>query len=442
LGGAVFDVNKLKRNLLQETVQLYKEDMLALLSHPETTEQDVARKLGALVQGSAVRTTTDSNLLDNDVGALAKSYATNGAHRGRINLSQRTKSTNTLGRKRVINGVNDAARLKWTLAYTSKYTHLDDLLRPLPSEIRKRSRRRKGSIPALRQQEQSRPSSEQSPAARRRSGKQSLVSTRFLEFHLEGLHLEEPMTVDTRQYLGGLFSIQHNFRVCGLTRTNLLLQRESDVWYVLGRRIAERRIDPKNPPRRVNMQLVYLDVDMAVLAETIVDTSLSATARAVSDQSRMGTSSPAYSVYTKNPAWADALQRRRRKLQRLVYAARRGVKTILLKRQIELDRAIMSWKSPEDEVNQILQELQLDTSSKLKVLKLGNWTLTEDEAWDGLSDPFVHLSADERQEILKRMKIRDVEQAASVQRSKQRQAQSPWLWKLIRRQPSFKKPRR
>jgi hypothetical protein len=248
------------------------------------------------------------------------------------------------------------------------------------------------------------------------------------------------MTVDTRQYLGGLFSVQHRYLVCGLTRTNLLLQRESDAWYVLGRRVAERLVDPTNPPKRLNVQVVYLDVDLAVLAETVVDTSLSATARAVSDLSRKGTPSPVYSVYTKNPAWADALQRRRRKLHRLVDSVGRRIKSLLRKKQMELDRALMSWKSPEDEVNQILQELQLDTASKLKVLKLGNWTLTEDEAWDGVSDPFAHLSADERQEILKRMKIRDVEQAASVQRSKQRQAQRPWLWKLIRRQRAFKKP--
>jgi hypothetical protein len=252
------------------------------------------------------------------------------------------------------------------------------------------------------------------------------------------------MTVDTRQYLGGLFSVRRNYLVCGLTRTNLVLQRESDAWYVLGRRVVELRVDPRNPPKRINMQLAYLDVDLAVLAETVVDTSLAATTRAVSDMSKSpsaSSSSPAYSVYTKNPAWADALQRRRRKVGRLVESLRRWLLRVLLKKPIELDRYIMSWKSPEDEVNRILQELQLDASSKLKVLKLGNWTVTEDEAWDGSSDPFVHLSPDERQEILKRMKIRDVEQAASVQRSKQRRAEKNWLWKRIRRQRAFKKPR-
>ena len=186
------------------------------------------------------------------------------------------------------------------------------------------------------------------------------------------------------------------------------------------------------------MQLVYLDVDLAVLAETVVDTSLAGAAnRAGAGKAQ----SPVYSVYTKNPAWADAMQRRQRKLRRLAESARRQLLALLLKKLPELDRTVMNWKSPEDEVNRILQELQLDTTSKLKVLKLGNWTLTEDDAWDGSADPFVHLSADERQEILKKMKIRDVELAGSVQRSKQRQAQGHWLWRLIRSRGSFKKPR-
>jgi hypothetical protein len=442
LGGLVFDVNKLKRNLLQETVQLYKKDMLALLSHPQTTEQDVTLKLGALVQGSAVRTTTDSNLLDN--GGFSRSNAPPSATSKRSNF--RSKGSSRSAIKRTASHANDSGNLKWTLAYTSKYTHLDDLLRPPPVEVR---RRRRGDQPTRRSTDPARraksnsdlgppPSSSLSPAERRRSGKQSLLSTRFLEFYLEGLAHEQPMTIDTRQYAGGLVSIRTSYRVCGLTRTNLVLQKESESWLVLGRRVWERRVDPRNPPKRISMQLVYLDVDLAVLAETTVDTSLAGAAtRAVSGKAQ----SPVYSVYTKNPAWADAMQRRQRKLRRLAETARRQLLALLLKKMPELDRTVMNWKSPEDEVNRILQELQLDTTSKLKVLKLGNWTLTEDDAWDGSADPFVHLSADERQEILKKMKIRDVELAGSVQRSKQRQAQGHWLWRLIRNRGSFKKPR-
>ena len=62
-GGLVYDVNRLKRNLLQETMTAYKEELWDLLADGDDGE--IVEKLLALVQASPVRTTTDSNLLDN-----------------------------------------------------------------------------------------------------------------------------------------------------------------------------------------------------------------------------------------------------------------------------------------------------------------------------------------------------------------------------------------
>jgi cold shock CspA family protein len=64
----------------------------------------------------------------------------------------------------------------------------------------------------------------------------------------------------------------------------------------------------------------------------------------------------------------------------------------------------------------ILVELD-DETKKMTVLKLGD--LENDlNAWEGEDDPFVHLSAVERQEKLKTMRVRDIEHAGRRERNK------------------------
>ena len=86
-GGVVYNVNDFKRNLLQETMKSYEKELYGILSSPISTEYYIMTKLAALVQGSPVVTTTDSNLLEGS----------------------------------------------WTLAYQSRYTTVNDLkTAPLP----------------------------------------------------------------------------------------------------------------------------------------------------------------------------------------------------------------------------------------------------------------------------------------------------------------------
>lgn len=75
-GGIVYDVNRLKRNLVQETVRKYKNELLSLLSiMPHSSHQhhysntpsiqiSIEDKIHALIQSNPVSTTTDSNLLE------------------------------------------------------------------------------------------------------------------------------------------------------------------------------------------------------------------------------------------------------------------------------------------------------------------------------------------------------------------------------------------
>jgi len=69
--GYVYDVNKLKNNLVQKSVRQFKKDLLLLLISPPNNAKAEAKrrfqieeKLAALISANPVATTTDSNLLE------------------------------------------------------------------------------------------------------------------------------------------------------------------------------------------------------------------------------------------------------------------------------------------------------------------------------------------------------------------------------------------
>jgi hypothetical protein len=87
------------------------------------------------------------------------------------------------------------------------------------------------------------------------------------------------------------------------------------------------------------------------------------------------------------------------------------------------------------EQNLILSEIKGEGKSSLKVLKLGDFA--GNDAWEGEEDPFVNLSADERQKKLKSMKVRDIQLAGQEQ---QRKAEKEKKRVIYERKRVFKKP--
>jgi hypothetical protein len=80
-------------------------------------------------------------------------------------------------------------------------------------------------------------------------------------------------------------------------------------------------------------------------------------------------------------------------------------------------------------------------NSSVRVLKIGSTNDDDEEenvAWDGDMDPFVHMSADERQEQLRAMNMRQIDRAQRRQQAKARRER--WVKWLIRRKTFFKKP--
>lgn len=356
-GGVVYDVNRLKRNLLQETIQAYKKELWNLLQSPISTEEEIAEKLAALVQSSAVRTTTDSNLLDGT----------------------------------------------WTLAYSSKYATVQDLKTTRPQFPGKRRR------PRIKRNEEIEPEP-LSPQKKRTTGKEALIGTKQRTFHLEELdETEDAYIVDNLRLFGGFLTRKRRMAVRGLSRTDIRLEQRTTQWDILGQTISAVS---ESTPKNHAVGVVYIDVDLAVLAET---------------------ASPQFLVYTKNPEWTVAAQRSKRKIRFLAA----GVKYFFLRNRIK--PLAPSRSGPEDDVDRVLQIIEAE-STRLRVLRLGDLSMKEDESWSADIDPFVHLSADERQDVLKKMNFRQIEKASNKRLATYKRER--WFQRLLRKRHRsfFKKP--
>lgn len=361
LNGTSYDVNRLKRNLLQEVVHSYKDELTTLLQTYESTEEQIADKISTLVQSTAVRTTTDSNLLDG----------------------------------------------RWGLAYRSKYATVGDLKQSRVSSPRRR-RQRALTQTAL--------------AGRRKSGKDRMFRTYYRTVQLE----EEDDDVyigDETHFVGPLVKRTERYQVCGLTRQSLVVRRQTSKWYVLNRLVKQRTLDRRRRDAEEplqNIQVVYLDVDLCILAN------------------KEDGDNATFSVYTKDEDWIGHSSRRQARF--FIQAMRSFIFGKLL-RKAGNSRHEYWWSKDADELDSILHEINSKVdSSKLRVLRLGD-TGDVDEAWEGKNDPFIHLSPDERQRAIKGMSMRQIEEAASkrLQASKR----ESWIQRLLpRRSRSFRKPKR
>lgn len=417
LGGVVYDVNRLKRNLLQETMRAYKKSVWNLLTDITSSELDICEKLAALVQGSPVRTTTDSNLLEGT----------------------------------------------WTLAYTSKYGTVELLqqLRPLYTKNQRRARLKQQRLGqnAINTDAESETELGASPLEKRVTGKEGFFCTKQRTFSLEGdnfhtinnnvdnhdshrdtLESNNDQTahvVDQLRFLGGLVTRSRQSTVKGLTRTSLQLHRQATEWSFAGKPIFVHKLPEASKVVRDDresastyrlreqqqtggddscdnvVQVVYLDVDLAILAPD--------------------GPTGCFQVFTKNDAWMEPQQRRERRVRFLTGFLRRLVK---LNSQ---DQDKKSRKRGWDE-EAILQEIQAGDSSRLRVLKIGDLNSnSEEDAWEGSADPFVHLSADERQDLLKRMKLMEIERASgNTKLVSQKKRATQWFQR--RKKTFFRKP--
>jgi hypothetical protein len=401
-GGYVYDVNRLKRNLLQETVQAYKKELWTLLLQYQTagtgiTEWDVVDKLAALVQASPVRTTTDSNLLDGS----------------------------------------------WCLAYTSQQSNVADLRRILNIRERTRKKREKNSSRSSKQtmsrsaqQLQQLQEQDASRMNRKGAGMSQLFQTTIMRIHLEELQEDEDAYVQEETlFFGGLLTRTRRWAVRGLTRTSVRLDAFSSQWCIAGTKqifykdaaqlqglsSSSGKSDRKQfSPVPMDMQVVYSDVDLCISSDGD------------------GTDSP-FQVFTKNEAWMDPQKRIQRKIQFVVISLQYFLSRLSPGRWIKApSRRWIYDESDSAYPDPILREYEKDAAT-MRVLKLGDLSNQDDEAWDGIQDPFVHLSGVERQKVLKSMNFRQIEKAGNRYLAKSWRER--WTQRLFRRRKTyFKKP--
>jgi hypothetical protein len=271
-GGIVYDVNKVKRNLVQETVIAYKSELLDLLGTPSSlTDEESASidspiglwpgvsledlieaKISALVEVNPVTTTTDSNLLEG----------------------------------------------RWELAYEAD--NATDVLEnslPLFSS-------RSAFISA--KNKQRRASSLIPPYSKGRTGVLFKSSTR--QFYLEQLGDEEDAYVEDRaRRFGGLFVSKRKYDISKLTRTSLDLRlRTCNVDILFGTIPVIRHSNGwKDDKKRLYISILYLDSDLCIC---VVNDRFDPTQGIV--ESYEGS----LAIYTKSEKWTGTKERVRRKV--------------------------------------------------------------------------------------------------------------------------------
>lgn len=328
-GGTVYDVNKLKRNLVQVMVENYKNKLWDDLGKPSADFSAVEDKLASLVQSNAVKCTTDSNLLDG----------------------------------------------RWTFAFGSRQS-ASALMDPNRFNI-----------------------------AARRTSLTQVVRTAKVEgpfrassrtFFLEDMHEDEDAHVlDRTRYLGGVVGKIRRYNVTRLTRTSMNLELCYEQMSLFGKRVLYKEFQEKP----MDLRILYVDNDLCVSA--LNDLAVSP-----------------FHVYTKSDAWVGRSQQRKRHARHML-GVMRGLRDSILS-VVFLRRRLWSALTPKkasdvSASDRILVNLD-DESKRLTVLKLGDLE-NDAKAWEGEDDPFVHLSADERQEKLKTLRVRDIQQAARRQRN-------------------------
>ena len=347
--GTVYNVNRLKKNLVQEMVKNYKTELWNDLGKPSADFTIVEDKLASLVQSNAVKCTTDSNLLDGE----------------------------------------------WTFAFGSRQ-NAAALMDPNRFDI----------------------------AARRTTHTQAMHSAKVegpfrsstRTFYLEDMDEDEDAHVlDRTRYFGGMVGSVLRYNVTRLTRSSLMLDRCYQQWWIFGKRVRQKKFQEQRHQME-DLRILYADNDLCVSTS--------------GDPAK----NPFY-VYTKSNAWVGRSQRMKRSVRHVFSILRRvrdSVLSILFLRKRVQDALVSKVAADDSTAARILVDVDDDTK-KLTVLKLGD--LENDvNAWEGEEDPFVHLSADERQEQLKKMRVKDIKRAG------RRQKRKPKKDKRAEKRKPFKKP--
>jgi len=344
----------------------------------------IEEKLAALISANPVATTTDSNLLE---GTWELAFATENAveilDEARFVYSRKKQVSSAAGsgsegRKQVVldemnggGGGGDDVGNGWNLANANQGGKLENPLHTVKRSI-----------------------------------------------YLEDLDQDEdPFMVDSVSLFRGLWTVKRFYKIIGLTRTNLELVPWKKIISFCGREISATTVEKENGIT-MNVQFIYLDSDICI----------SMTAGNANN----------LQVYTKNEEWIESRRQKKHIIQTtLAWLNGFGTPLKLRKKILSImghgGKDIDDYrdnvrrgmedgqlgKLSEEEYQILLRIVYDDRVSKLTALRLGDYgddSKDDDSAWGGKDDPFVHLTADERQSIMKQMSIGEIKKAGYIQR--------------------------
>lgn len=222
---------------------------------------------------------------------------------------------------------------------------------------------------------------------------------------------ESPFLVDLSSFYRGLWTVTREYQVIGLTRKTLQLQPTYKTTSLFGTQRSTKLIsDDGNTIPIFELQIIYLDSDIMMCM--------------------IGGDESNLAIYTKNENWIEA---RRQNLASTTLSyllsfesplhLRRKLSRVFGRKQKTLsDVGLLS----EEEYKELLLRRFTDSESTLTALRLGEYRFNEEEfAWEGKDDPFVSLSADERQELIKKMSIGEIKKAGYTQKKIAKRRKEP-----------------
>lgn len=363
--GVVYDVNKLKRNLVQESVRGCKEELLLLLGSGRQDVKSTTRnasgtaprwrrdrddfieeRLAALVQANPVSTTTDSNLLD---GAWSFAFKSHSAS---------------------------------TILDTTRFL-LSKTKRPLNTSV------------AVSKDSNS--ASRGGPWRFRTGKTENPFRSSTRQINLENLSADENAhVIDQNRVLGGLFQSTRRYDVYGLTRTALdldLAEIETRIFGICLSFKSRKDIAGTDLGQPIEIQVLYLDSDLCVTTGGI------------------GLTGPLH-VYTKSEEWVSGGAQRK---LRLIVRTAEWLASIqspfrIRQRLMSTIEAVTNRRDANSRQRKVSDELSSINIGELDIDEDGN--TKEDPAWDGEDDPFMHLSPNERMDVLRKMSLDEIYQSA------------------------------
>jgi hypothetical protein len=217
----------------------------------------------------------------------------------------------------------------------------------------------------------------------------SLISGKTRRIVLEDTS-QVPHVEDCQRFWGGLWHSCRRLEITGLTRTTLELDLRKRTYKLFGiLPVVKRSYLPFQRMPQV-VKILYMDTDLCISTHPSLQEPLF--------------------VYTNSPAWVARTQQVKRRVQKLIDQSSKKLKS----------NGCIAKRS---------------SSKTLHLGQVGYAQAEDDMAWEGQADPFVHLEPEERQRLLKKMHVAEIQALGKKQKELAEKER-----KILERERRFTKP--